>query len=106
MSIESNNTVAANSSESRADDLASRWQRVIQRRSFLGGLGLSAGSVAVTAGDLHAQHYSQLTRGDAALLQFALLAETIEADLWQQYNELGGAVDHNDNPNPGNPAYI
>jgi hypothetical protein len=106
MSIESNNTVAANSSESRADDLASRWQRVIQRRSFLGGLGLAAGSVAVTAGDLHAQDYGQLTRGDAALLQFALLAETIEADLWQQYNELGGAVDHNDNPNPGNPAYI
>jgi len=26
--------------------------------------------------------------------------------LWQQYNELGGAVDHNDQPNPGNPAYL
>jgi len=40
------------------------------------------------------------------LLQFAAAAEFIEADLWQQYNELGGAVDHNDQPNPGNPAYV
>jgi hypothetical protein len=47
-----------------------------------------------------------LSKGDAALLQFAAAAEFIEADLWQQYNELGGAVDRNDQPNPGNPAYI
>jgi hypothetical protein len=58
------------------------------------------------AGSLFAEGHSRLTNGDAALLQFALAAETIEADLWQQYNELGGAVDHNDKPNPGNPAYV
>ncbi len=107
MSTENTNTVAANPSESRAEDLASRWQRVVRRRSFLSGLGLAGASVAASAGDLSAEdNNNQLTRGDAALLQFALLAETIETDLWQQYNELGGAVDHNDNPNPGNPDYV
>jgi hypothetical protein len=40
-----------------------------------------------------------LSKGDAALLRFAAAAELIEADLWQQYNELGGVQG-------GNPAYI
>ena len=31
-----------------------------------------------------------LTRGDVAILQLLAAAELIEADLWQQYNELGG----------------
>jgi hypothetical protein len=31
-----------------------------------------------------------LSRGDAAILQLVAAAEIIEADLWQQYNELGG----------------
>src|SRR5260370_20321995 len=106
MSTESTNTVAANSSESRAEDLANRWQRVVRRRSFLSGLGLAAGSIAVSAGDLSAEDNNHLTKGDAALLKLARLAEAIETDLWQQYNELGGAVDHNDNPNPGNPDYV
>ena len=55
---------------------------------------------------LFAADDKKLTKGDAALLQLALTIELIEADLWQQYNELGGAVDHNDQPNSGNPAYI
>lgn len=38
-------------------------------------------------------------KGDAALLRFAAAVELIEADLWQQYNELGGVQ-------CGNPAYI
>jgi hypothetical protein len=40
-----------------------------------------------------------LTRGDAAILRFVAAAELIEADLWQQYDELGGV-------NGGNPAYV
>ena len=32
----------------------------------------------------------KLTRGDVAILQLLAAAELIEADLWQQYNELGG----------------
>jgi hypothetical protein len=65
-----------------------------------GGGGASLPSARLFADD------NKLSKGDAALLQFAAAAEFIEADLWQQYNELGGAVDHNDQPNPGNPAYI
>ena len=41
----------------------------------------------------------KLSKGDAALLRFAAAVELIEADLWQQYNELGGVQG-------GNPAYV
>jgi len=34
-----------------------------------------------------------LTSGDISVLQFLAAIELIEADLWQQYNELGGIVD-------------
>jgi hypothetical protein len=81
------------------------WKRVVRRRSFLHGIGMTGG-LALPAGRLFAQNGQKLSKDDAALLRFAAAAEFIEADLWQQYNELGGAVDHNDNPNPGNPAYV
>ncbi len=94
------------SSASCAADVASRWRKVVKRRSFLRGVaGIAAGSAALPAGKLFADN-NRLTKGDAALLRFAAAAEFIEADLWQQYNELGGAVDGHDNPNPGNPAYL
>ena len=87
------------------DDVQANWQRVVRRRSFLQGIGM-AGAAALPAGKLFAQEGKRLSKSDAALLRFAAAIEFIEADLWQQYNELGGQVDHNDNPNPGNPAYI
>lgn len=86
--------------------MLSRWQKVVGRRSFLHGIGgLTAAGAALPSARLFADD-NKLSKGDAALLQFAAAAEFIEADLWQQYNELGGAVDHNDQPNPGNPAYV
>ena len=91
--------------ESRQPDLASRWQNIVRRRSFLHGVAGVAAGAALPATKLFADN-NRLTKGDAALLRFAATAEFIETDLWQQYNELGGAVDHNDNPNPGNPAYV
>jgi hypothetical protein len=81
------------------------WQRVVRRRSFLQGVGI-AGAAALPAGKLFADQGNKLSKGDAALLRFAAAIEFVEADLWQQYNELGGQVDANDNPNNGNPAYI
>ena len=81
----------------------STWQRVIRRRKFLYGVGLAASTVG--ASTLFADN-ATLTRSDVALLRFAAAVELIEADLWQQYNELGGAVDRHDQPNPGNPSYI
>ena len=73
-------------------------QRVIQRRSFLKGLGIAG--TAITAGPLlavsaeaQAEKSGSLTEGDAAILRFLAAAELIETDLWQQYNELGGIPD-------------
>ena len=81
------------------------WQGVVKRRSFLKGLGiagatLSAGALLGAESNAQATRSSgKLSKGDAALLKFAAAAELIEADLWQQYNELGGVQG-------GNPAYI
>jgi hypothetical protein len=82
-----------------------------RRRSFLHGIGVA--SAVLPASALFAMEKADgdrddrpLTRGDAAILRLAAAIELIEADLWQQYNELGGAVDQNDNPNPGNPSYV
>jgi hypothetical protein len=102
-------TLSGDSSETQTtapalDDVQANWQRVVRRRSFLRGIGV-AGAAALPAGKLFADG-PRLSKGDAALLRLAAAIEFIEADLWQQYNELGGQVDHNDNPNPGNPAYI
>ena len=92
----------SDATESARGSVDSTWQRVIQRRKFLQGVGLAG--TAAGASTLFAQTGSRLSSGDVALIRLAAAIELIEADLWQQYNELGGAVDHNDQPNPGNPA--
>jgi hypothetical protein len=88
------------------------------RRSFLKkGLAASAAGagIAVLANSpsLFAQDEDRkggrrrLTKGDAALLQFAAAAEILETDFWVQYNELGGVQD-NEFPGgdgSGNPAF-
>jgi hypothetical protein len=99
----------ANSSEasqsSTEGDVQRHWQGVVRRRSFLKGLGiasatLSAGALLATESNAQATRSNgKLSKGDAALLRFAAAVELIEADLWQQYNELGGVQG-------GNPAYM
>src|ERR1700677_1746485 len=83
-------------------DLDSHWQRAVGRRSFLKGVGV-AGAMAVPgsallASQASAKASSRLTKGDVDILRMLALAELIEADLWQQYDELGGV-------HGGNPAY-
>ncbi|MGA8149418.1 MAG: ferritin-like domain-containing protein [Terriglobales bacterium] len=76
----------------------------MKRRSFLKGIGMTG--VALSAGALFAHEASAqsdpspktLTPGDAAILRFLAAAELLEADLWQQYAELGGI-----NPGKTNP---
>src|SRR5436190_12513778 len=46
-----------------------------------------------------------LTKGDVAILQFLAAAELLEADLWEQYNELGGIQDHERPGGSGNKPY-
>lgn len=82
------------------DEARLAWNRVVRRRRFLQA-GV-AGAVLPASGALlgKAQLASgRLSRGDVAVLRFLAAAEIIEADLWSQYAELGGA-------NGGNPAYI
>jgi hypothetical protein len=73
------------------------------RRTFLkkgvaaaGAATVGAGA-GVLAGTLPAfgqedETSGHLNRGDAAILRFLQALETIEADLWRQYAELGGAT--------------
>src|ERR1700756_3935669 len=81
---------------STGDDVQRHWQGVVKRRSFLKGLGmagatLSASTLLTTEGRAQSSASNdKLSRGDAALLQFALWAELVESDLWTQYAELGG----------------
>src|SRR5579863_237276 len=100
----------ADSSKSRRssteENVQRQWQDVVKRRSFLKSVGIAsavlpaAGALLAAEGSAHAaQTAGKLSEGDAALLRFAAAVELIEADLWQQYNELGGI-------NGGNPAYI
>src|ERR1700684_3972589 len=102
--VSETNSSEANHS-STGEDVQRHWQGVVKRRSFLKGLGiagatLSAGALLITESKAQASGGTgRLSKGDAALLRFAAAVELIEADLWQQYNELGGVQG-------GNPAYI
>jgi hypothetical protein len=78
------------------------------RRSFM--LTGAAGAATIGAGRLLADPprafaSGGLTPGDAAILRFLAAAETLETDLWQQYNELGGIQDSEVPGGSGNPAY-
>jgi hypothetical protein len=90
-------------SASVEDDVRVHWQGVAGRRSFLKGLGLAGAAVlpgsALFASEAMAKSSSSITKGDVAILRLLAAAELIEADLWQQYDELGGV-------NGGNPAYM
>jgi hypothetical protein len=80
----------------------------LSRRSFLGkSLAVGAGTIGagLLANAPTARASGGLTRGDADILRFLAAAELIEADLWQQYNELGGIQDAEVPGGTGNPAY-
>jgi hypothetical protein len=70
------------------------------RRSFLkkgavaAGAATFGGALLGSAGTVFAgedEASGSLSKGDAAILRFLQALETIEADLWRQYAELGGA---------------
>jgi hypothetical protein len=89
-----------------------RTTNLTSRRSFL-RTGLALGAGALGAGLLAngapsavaAESSSALTKGDAAILRFLAALEILEADLWQQYNELGGIQDREVPGGSGNEAY-
>ena len=92
----SNDKEIRDQSESLRFPSSSSQPRRLARRSFLRNLGLGAAllapGVALLAKTATARNdqNGRLNRGDVAILQLLAAAELIEADLWQQYNELGG----------------
>jgi hypothetical protein len=89
---------------------------VKNRREFLKRGMLAAGAVTaagagllpsrLSAFDVEAKDGPGVTRGDIAILKFLQALETIEADLWIQYSELGGVQDNEvSGVNGGNALY-
>src|SRR5579884_1216093 len=86
----------------------------VKRRNFLKSMGVAGAAISTGAllGNLPLEaeeRGGRLDPGDAAILRFLAAAETLEADLWQQYAELGG-VQKNEAPylkglTTGNTAY-
>src|SRR5579863_9981540 len=97
-------TTQSEANQSATEDVQRHWQGVVKRRSFLKGLGvagatLSASAILGTRANAETTRSTgKLSKGDIALLRFAAAAELIEADLWQQYAELGGLSFGTQNP--------
>jgi hypothetical protein len=97
--------------KSGSDD-QSHWNR----RRFLNGslaagaaaAGLWRGALPVLASERGRDRGGDdLTEGDIAILRLLAAAELIEADLWQQYSELGGTQDGEvSGVNGGNSLYM
>src|ERR1051326_4654501 len=80
------------------------------RRSFLQSSVAAAGAITVGAGLTSApavfarndhdrdEDRAPVTRGDIAILTFLSALEQVEADLWIQYAELGGATNQGLSP--------
>ena len=81
-------------------------ERGTSRRSFLIGAGTGAVGAGLLGVAPRALASSNLTKGDAAILRFLAVLETLETDLWQQYNELGGIQDSEVPGGSGNQPYI
>src|SRR5436190_9971588 len=110
-SASTTNDFGKNQSYRHAENLEERSnpsKNSISRRSFL-GKSLAVGAGTIGAGLLAnvptARASGGLTAGDEAILRLLAAAELIEADLWQQYNELGGIQDAEVPGGSGNPAY-
>lgn len=73
----------------------------------VGGAGaIGAGLVASGLPSFAEESSGSLTHGDIAILRFLVAVETIESDLWQQYNELGGIQDSEVPGGSGSKPYI
>jgi hypothetical protein len=80
-------------------------KQTTSRRSFLIGAGAGVIGGGLLANAPLAFADAGLTPGDAAILRFLAVLETLETDLWQQYNELGGVQDSEVPGGSGSTAY-
>ena len=102
MTVQDVRPVAPSESPAQREGTAGAVARVVGRRSFLKQAGLASAAavpVSALAAASASAKSSGPTKGDIAILRFLAAAEILETDLWEQYNELGGA-------DGGNPAYV
>ena len=97
--MQSDNTPAAHTfleeSGDRNEAVDPNQPIVNRRRGFLKTFGLAGAALSTGAFFLSegpAKATGGLTRGDVDILRLLAAAELIEADLWQQYAELGGSL--------------
>src|ERR1700720_951431 len=92
------------------------FTRGSNRRSFLRNGAVAAGAATLGTGLVAGKSFAfdreqsdngpGITRGDIAILTLLQALEQVEADLWQQYSELGGTQDNEvSGLNGGNAAY-
>jgi hypothetical protein len=84
---------------------AESTRHVSSRRTFLAGAGAGVLGAGLFVDLPLASARRGLTKGDEAILRFLAAAETLEADFWQQYNELGGVQDKELPGGSGSKAY-
>jgi hypothetical protein len=90
------------------ENIEESWSATDRRSFLINGAALGAGAIAVGRNLAHPSSASasgQITKGDVAILQFLAAAELVEADLWEQYNELAGIQDRELPGGHGNRAY-
>jgi Ferritin-like domain len=104
--------VDVRSDDPKATSTPERPTGGVSRRGFLTkgvaagvGVGLAPLAHVTTAFANTRAAGTKLSAGDAAILRFLAAAETLEADLWQQYNELGGIQDAEVPGGSGSPIY-
>jgi hypothetical protein len=91
---------------------AEEAKKGLSRKTFLAsglaaGVGASLGPLGQGATALADFDGSgRPTLGDIAILRFLAAAEILEADFWQQYNELGGVQDKEEPAGSGSKPYI
>jgi|HubBroStandDraft_6_1064221.scaffolds.fasta_scaffold06398_5 hypothetical protein len=89
--LTSETTQPSTSTEANSPARSGSNRRSFLKRGMIAGAAAAAGAgILSRAVPALAQSNSIITSGDVAVLRFAAAAELIEADLWQQYSELGG----------------
>jgi hypothetical protein len=82
----------------------------VSRKAFLAtgvaaGVGAGLGPLAAGVKAFADEGRGRLNEGDEAILRLLAAAELLEADLWQQYNELGGIRDKEERAGSGSKTY-
>ena len=104
-SLHSDDTSIQNTPAGEPDARPSIDRRAFLRRSAIAGAALLPLSGLLTQQKASASSGADITPGDAAILRFLAAIETIESDIWQQYNELGGIQDSEVPGGSGSPLY-